>query len=268
MRRAFFDWLSSRSRNRTWSLPFHWGGGELILAAILIFGILSLGSGMVGKWINATEDSGLLPVTIHSLGEADYSVDEVIRTVPVISLDIIRDLMGIFEPPETGGEPDTALIAPNTPSPTSTFPSSDFPDGTATEPIEKPESATATKPPRATATSNQIKTATPTLTSLPPDAPTLLPTETNSPPKLTAVPKPSLTQTKNATSTKLPTQSPPTATAPIPASSTPVPSPLPPPTNTQAPSPLPVNSPTPKPTRSLEVTPTAQYPGVTGEPPP
>jgi hypothetical protein len=270
VKRSIIEWLSSLHGKLSWGLPFHWGGGELILVAILIFGILSLGSGMVGKWIHNSGDSGLLPVTLHSLGEADYSVDEIVRIVPAIGLDIIRDLLGINEPPETGGSPEISLIATNTPSPTPTYPSIGITPENATQTSEKPESATATNRPRSTATPNLVRTATPTQTPQPTDQATLPPTWTKSPPQLTDTPIPSPTPEKKATSTPLPTQSPPTATAPIPASSTPMPSPLPAPTNTPLPTspPQPVNTPAPGPTRSLAVTPTAKYtPGVTDGPP-
>ncbi|MBE9474385.1 MAG: hypothetical protein IMY85_05800, partial [Chloroflexi bacterium] len=72
VKRSINNWLTSRQMRKGWGLPFHWGGGELIVAAILIVGILSLGSGMFGRWINGAGEGGLLPVALHSLGEADY----------------------------------------------------------------------------------------------------------------------------------------------------------------------------------------------------
>ena len=162
MKWSIRDLLSSRQEKLSWGLTFHWGGGELILAAILIFGILSLGSGMFGKWFSAARDIGLLPVTLHSLGEADYSVDEFLRSVPVIGLDIIKDLLGINEPPETGGAAGIALITPGSSTPTPTSPFRGFLPETATATGENPDSATATHNPPATATSSLGRTATPT----------------------------------------------------------------------------------------------------------
>ncbi len=257
MKWSIRDLLSSRQEKLSWGLTFHWGGGELILAAILIFGILSLGSGMFGKWFSAARDIGLLPVTLHSLGEADYSVDEFLRSVPVIGLDIIKDLLGINEPPETGGAAGIALITPGSSTPTPTSPFSGFLPGTATATGENPDSATATHNPPATATSSLGRTATPTPLWTAQATPS--PTWTYSPPLLTNTPMPSTTPWINPSSTPLPTQIQPTATAPIQATNTPLPAP----TNTSFPSPTspPESTPIPKPTRSLTqvLTPTAEY---------
>jgi type VI secretion system secreted protein VgrG len=229
------------------------------VAAILIVGILSLGSGMFGRWINSAGEGGLLPVPLHSLGEADYGVDEITRPVPAIGLEIIQDLLGFEEPPETGGVPEIALITPGDPSPTPT-PTLDFigvVPRTATPTENNLDSATATPGPRQSATPFRTAQATPT------------PTWTNSPPD---TPIPTSTPGRSATSTPMPTQVPPTATAPVPATSTPMPSQLPPPTNIPNPSPTPpqVTSDAPRPTRSSTqvITPAAHYtPAVTAETP-
>ena len=241
-------WLTSRQMRKGWGLPFYWGGGELIVAAILIVGILSLGSGISGRWINGANEGGLLPVSLHSLGEADYGVDDVTRPVPAIGLEIIQDLLGIEEPPETGGMLEIALITPGVPSPTPT-PTLSFIGEipwTATPTVNNLDSATATKGPGQSATPFPTAQATPT------------PTWTISPPD---TPMPTSTPGISATSTPMPTQMLPTATVPILATSTPSPSLLPPPTNTPNPSPtpLPVISATPRPTRSSTLAATAQY---------
>ena len=95
---------------------FQWGGGEIIVAAILIFGILSMGSGMFGKWLRDSRQGGLLMVDLHSFSSANYGVDEMPVSVPAIGLEIIQDLLGVNAPPETG-RPDGVALAPS-PSPT------------------------------------------------------------------------------------------------------------------------------------------------------
>jgi HD-GYP domain-containing protein (c-di-GMP phosphodiesterase class II) len=265
-------WLSSNQGKLGRGLPFHWGGGEIVLVAILIIGILILGSGMVGKWIDAAGDSGTLPVSLHSLSEADYSVDEITHSVPAIGLEIIRDLLGINYAPEIGGAPEIAVITPGTPTPTPIATSGGFLPFTGTATGEKPGEPTAIDNPRSTATSNPQPTATPTASPIyvaPPTAtPTIRPPEATQPQDPTHTQVHSATPGKSATNTAVPTQPPPKATATILPTNTP----LPPPTNPPNPTspPLPASSPTPRPTRSstLAVTPTANYtPGVTGEPP-
>lgn len=250
VKRSIDDWLISRRMKKIWVLPFHWRGGEVIVALALIIGILSLGSGMFGRWINDARESEILPVTLHSLGEADYGVDEIARPVPVIGLEIIQDLLGIEEPPETGGLLGIALVTPNEPTPTPTL----------TLPISVNIPATATP---------AIKdVASPTPTSSVQHSPTPLPIDQTSPtPTLTSRPPntsiPSSTPERSSTNTPVPTPKPPTATEPIPATNTPAPTPLPPPTNPPNPSPTPqpVEPPTALPTRSstLAVTPAEQY---------
>lgn len=226
----------------------------MIVAVVLIIGILSLGSGMFGGWINDARGSGILPVTLHSLGEADYGVDEITRSVPVIGLEIIQDLLGIEEPPETGGVPGIALITPNEPTltPTSTLNINEEIPWTATPTTRGVSSPTATSSPRSA--------PTPTPTPFPAVQASLTPTLTTRPPNTQL---PTSTPGISSTNTPVPTQKPPTATAPMPATNTPLPSPLPQPTNTPNPSPTPqpVEPTTARPTRSstLAVTPPAQY---------
>jgi hypothetical protein len=269
VRRSLNNWLTSRPTRKDLGLPFQWGGGELIVAVVLIVGILILGSGMFGSWINSAAGDGLLPVSMHSLGEADYGVDEISRPVPAIGLEIIQDLLGIDEPPETGGLPGIALITPREPSPTprSTLPIIGDVPGTATPTEDNVISATATPGAVRSPTPFQTvqATPTPTWTLSPPSTP--IPTSTPGK-SATNTPLPTSTPGISATNTPLPTQIIPTATVPIPATSTALPSPVPPPTNPPNPSPTPPPD-TPamaRPTRSstLAVTPTAQYtPAVT-----
>ncbi len=265
--RSINIWLTSRQMRKGWGLPFHWGGGELIVAAILIVGILSLSSSMFGRWINGAGEGGLLPVPLHSLGEADYGVDDITRPVPAIGLEIIQDLLGIEESPETGGLPEIAMITPSEPSPTPTptLPLIGEIPLTATPTANNLENATATKGPGQSATPFPTGQTTPIPTSTisPPNTP--IPTSTpginaTSTPMPTQIP-PTATALIPATSTPMPTQMLPTATAPIPATSKPSPSPLPQPTNTPNPSPtpLPVISATSRPTRSSTLAATAQY---------
>jgi hypothetical protein len=265
VKQSIGKWLSSHQGKFGPGLPFHWGGGEIILAAILIFGILSLGSGMVSKWVDASGDAGMLPVSLHSLSEADYGVDTIIHSVPAIGLDIIRDLLGIDTASETGGVPEFAVITLTpTLTPTATFGGFLPPTSTATSEI--PDRPTATENPRSTATAIPHLSATPTSSQIFLASPTA--TSTGHPPEATNTQEPSATAGKIATSTAIPTQPPPPATA----TKLPTNTAVPPPTNTPKPTspPLPASSPTPRPTRSstLAVTPTAKYtPGVTGEPP-
>jgi hypothetical protein len=287
VKRSLNKRLTSLQLRKGWGLPIHWGGGELIVAAILIVGILSLGSGMFGRWINSAGEGGLLPVPLHSLGEADYGVDEITRPVPAIGLEIIQDLLGIEEPPETGGLPEVALITPSDPSttPTPTTTIIGVIPWTATPTENNINSATATPGPRQSATPFQTVQATPTPTWVNRSHDTPIPTSTQGksatsipmptqiPPTATAqvpatsTPLPSQLPPAPATSTPLPSQSP-----PAPATSTPLPSQLPPPTSMPNPSPTPpqVTSTAPRPTRSSTqaITPTAHYtPAVMAETP-
>lgn len=265
MKQFIGEWLLSSQAKLRRGVPFHWGGGEVVLAVILIIGILSLGSGMVGKWINAAGDNGILPVSLHSLSEADYSVDEIMHSVPAIGLDIIRDLLGVDKPPETGGLPDIAVIIPKTPTATSTVFGS-FPS-VITPTSDVPIVPTATKIPGSTATSYPQPSATSFGFST--QQPTATQNLTNTPVEPTNTRFPTATSGIINTNTPEPTKPPPTPVPTIAPTFTPVPMPTnTPPVPTQPPPPT--SSPIPQPTRSstLAVTPTAQYtPGITGEPP-
>ncbi len=258
--------------HKGWS--FHWGGMEIVAASILSIAILSLGSGMFGNWIRAAKDGGLLPISLHSLVEADYSVDPLSRFVPAIGLDILRDLLGIGVPPETGEPFGIATNTPGAPSPTPTptiFTSDDLP--TQVNPTEFPSvSATPTQEFVATATQSPTLFYTPTATLFPTDIPGGLPTWTMSPPFATKTPKPPNIPTPSST----PMGSTPTATISVPTvthtASVPTFTPTTKPTVESSPTavPGPIITPTTRPTHSptLAFTPTAQYtPGVTVGPP-
>lgn len=245
--------------------PFHWGGMEIIAASILSIAILSLGSGMFGKWISAAREAGLLPISLHSLSEADYSVDPLSRFIPAIGLEIIRDLLGFSELPETEEPLGITIHTSMTPSPTPTptiFFSNDLP--TQIEPTQVlPASATPTQKVTATATQLPLPfyTYTPTETQYQTDVPVNQPTQTVSPPSATKTPQP--------TDNPQPTKTDPVATTTQPSpTDTPVgatPTIAPTIKATEKPSPTlepsPVFTATSRPTHSptLALTPTAKY---------
>ena len=246
---------------------------EIVAASILSIAILSLGSGMFGSWIRAAREGGLLPISLHSLVEADYSVDPLSRFVPAIGLDILRDLLGLSGPPETGEPEGLANQTPGTPSPTPTatmFYSGDLP--TQVNPTSQPiASVTPTQKIFPTATLSPTPHFTPSATYYQTDNPGGPPT---SPPRATKTLKPPNTATPSST----PINSNPTATetkispsdTPVAATPTFTPTILPTVEPSPSPPPSPENTPTSRPTHSptLALTPTAQYtPGVTDSSP-
>jgi hypothetical protein len=263
--------LFSRLDNFRQRTGFQWGGGEIILAGILIIGILSMGSGMFGRWIRSSRGSGLLMVDLHSFSAANYGVDEMPVSVPAIGLEILQDLLGMNQPPETGRPAGIALVTASIPSPTPTLPWNGTLPGSPTPGETGPEDSNPTSEPNKTATPVVVRSPTPTLNQP-------LPTATSTPRVPTSTSQPGTNPTPAPpTSTSRPTLPPATA---IPATKTPLPSPVPP-TNTPLPSPVPptnlpqpsptpqpAESPTPRPTRSstLAVTPTTKYTPV--DPPP
>jgi hypothetical protein len=248
------QYFSSRLNYFRQRTGFQWGGGEIVLIGILVFGILSMGSGMFGKWMRSSRGGGLLMVDLHSLSSADYGVDELPLSVPAIGLEILEDLLGVNPAPETGRPDGIAQITPSNPTstPTIAVPGAVVPTGAPEE--EKPAQITPTDPNKPTATPTARNSATPTPNSpantLPPQAPTA-------------------TRTPTATSGSSPTQVIPTST-PLPQPTQPAPTQ--PPTSTSPPSPTsqPAASPTPRPTRSstLAVSPTAGYTPVVSPGPP
>jgi hypothetical protein len=228
---------------------FHWGGGEIILVAIILLGMLSLGSGMFGNWIGASRGGGLLMVDLHSLGAADYGVDEMPVPVPVIGLEILQDLLGINKPPETGRPAGIALVTPTALTPTPTLAWTASQPATATIEATRPETSTPTDEP--IDAGPQPETPTPTSRLPTATSPSVAPTETVQPEPTatsstaTSIPKPTATPTTAITATNTPPPAQPSPTS--------IPQP--------SPTPQPAVSPTPRPTRSstLAVTPTADY---------
>jgi hypothetical protein len=107
-------------------LSHRWGSLEIILATISLIAILSIGSGLFGKWLLAAREAGFLPVSLHAIGKADYSVDDWLKAVSPIAMDVL-ELFGINVPRETenGGflsdnytSTPTTISASYTPTPT------------------------------------------------------------------------------------------------------------------------------------------------------
>ena len=238
---------------------FQWGGGEIILAGILIFGILSMGSGMFGKWMRASREGGLLMVDLHSFSSADYGVDEMPVSVPAIGLEIIQDLLGVRRPPETGRPGGIALVTPNNPTPTPTLPWTGPLPWTSTPAGGIPVDHTPTSQSRNTATPAVQRSPTPTaqqpVGTTPPQEPG--PTD---PPTATPWISPTLGP---ATSTAKPPQPQPTSTQePVPELPTSTPPPPPPPTTQPGVSATP--RPTPGNTRGVTPKPRKTPGGTTG----
>jgi hypothetical protein len=231
---------------------------------------------MFGRWLIAARQAGLLPVSLHALGKADYGVDEWLRTIPPIALEILRDLFGYDEPLPSSLLPETESLSP-TPSVTTFLVSTQTPGG--------PGFATpsATLSPSATPTPTSTGTATITITPLVWTAtvePTsgFLPSQTmTSPPGISSpTPGPQFTSTSTefppTEATKTPTPPPitPSNTPTIqPPTDTSIPPPTIPPPSTDVPTPTLPIPPTPRPTHdpTLDLTPTGQYtPGPTKSP--
>lgn len=233
---------------------FQWGGGELIVAGILIIGILSLGSGMFGKWLRASRGEGLLMVDLHAISAADYGVDEKPVSVPAIGLAIIEDLLGLRRPFQNARPGGIALVTPVDPTPTPTLPFTGALPETSLPDVNNP-----TDEPVNTATPVTGNTATATVRVPTATAPHQQPGPTSQP-----------TATSWSSPTPRPATSTPQATIPAPTS-TPQPSPVPP-TSTPQPSPTtkPAATATPRPTRSSTqvVTPAATFTPVVISPEP
>ncbi|MFL7893113.1 MAG: hypothetical protein ACK2UE_04970 [Anaerolineales bacterium] len=262
MKQGLFSRLEE-FRQRT---GFQWGGGEIIVAGILIIGIISMGSGMFSRWIRSSRGGGLLMVDMHSFSSANYGVDEMPVSVPAIGLEILQDLLGMNQPPETGRPAGIALVTPNLPSPTPTSSEDGTLPGAPTPRNTDPGESNPTSRPVETATPGVVRSPTPTVTQP-------LPAATSTPRVPTSTSQPGVNPpTAPPTSTPQPTKPPATV---IPATKTPQPTTVPP-TNVPQPSPTPqpsatpqpAVSPTPRPTRSstLAVTPTTKYTPV--DPPP
>ncbi len=262
-----------------------WGNFEILVSAMMLIAILSLGSGMFGKWVSSSRLDGFLSIVIQALSKADYSLDSWLPDIPFInSLSIIEDLL-------TGKNPWSGEIPPlvtNTPAPTSPpvetgtsipYPSSTMTPSptpgrdstsTATPTLTPsgsptPPEMTNTLPPQNTATSvpsaTEPATKTPTPTEPPDHTPRVSATPTPSATSIPLTPTPSATASL-PTRTPTPTHQPPTATqTPLPPTATQVPA-----TNT----PKPTNTLAPRPTHNptFALTPTSAYtPGPTNIPP-
>ena len=240
---------------------FQWGGGEIILAGILIFGILSMGSGMFGKWMRASREGGLLMVDLHSFSSADYGVDEMPVSVPAIGLEIIQDLLGVRRPPETGRPGGIALVTPYNPTPTPTLAWTGSLPWTSTPAGGTPVDHTPTSQAGNTATPAVQRTPTPTAQQPVGTTPPQEPGPTN-PPTATPWISPTLGP---ATSTAKPPQPQPTSTQePVPE----LPTSTPPPPPTPTPQPVLKSTPRPTPSNHQGVTPTAVYTPVVSPGPP
>jgi len=252
MKTTFPRWLVI-----TRNLPTRQWRWELILLVLLVLAILRMGSVLVDQWIAAARQQGLLPVSLHSEVNADYSVDSVARLVPEISLDILRDLL----PGGAGmsGLPDNPTATIVSPTITPTLVGSEPPrfGGTASPtpaetgapsagPSNTPVLNTPTRPAGVTITPSQIPTHQITKT----------PAISPSPTGVTKTPKPTITPTEPSATTPPP---PPPTTPPPPPPTTPPP---PPPTT---PPPPPPTTPPPPPPTTPPPPPPSDTPGPTRE---
>jgi hypothetical protein len=246
------------------SIYQRWGNLETILAGLTLVAILSLGSGFFGRWIIAARQAGLIPVSLHSIMNADYSVDEWLAAIPVITLDILRDLFGLAHP----NIPSQGTLPPFGDTPTSTSPAAISPSPTMSP------SGTPGKTPTLTYTISPTTTPSPTATSgvtfLPPTS-----TATSRPPENsteTPAPTPPAPSNTPATATVYPTLTSTTTVLPPPLTDTPEPTDAPVITATPTepgmtntpvpPTPVPPSAtPTPRPTHAptLDLTPTEKY---------
>jgi hypothetical protein len=253
-------WKRIQSRIGGWDLPV------LVLWAVTLF---CIGPFVLLQVFSSSGRYGEIPVSIHSQSEADYSQDPRNRNVPVISLNILRDLMlggedleeitflqtltATFRPPEDTPTPQpTGTLSPQS-TPTST-PSQDEPvDGTPTIFPTAPAPIDPTQPVRKTDTVPTDPPA-PTTESPKPSSTTQVPTSpTTQAPPTTESPKPSETTpapTKVITPTVI---IPPTKVTPSPPPPTPKPTDTQAPKPTNTPAPKPTNTPAPKPTDTPEI---------------
>jgi hypothetical protein len=189
------------------------------LTAVFVLALMLLSPARV-----TVQGAVLFPVALHSVRSADYSADEIARSLPAVGTAIIGEALRDAEPDSPGGAeqvyrdlqspvPTAALLPgvtlpPTRPAPTTTAPSptsslaeptrTETPTqtptatGLPTQPVIQPTPRAATptsvptQPPREATPTNPPPTATqvPTATPLPPTA-TPLPTATQVPPTLT-----------------------------------------------------------------------------------
>lgn len=252
MKKFEMTWRRFQEKVGGWDLPI------LVLWAVTLF---CIGPFVLLQVFSPNNRYGAIPVPIHSESEADYSRDPQNQRVPVISLDILRDLMIGGEDMEEISWLQTLtatyrpLISTSTPQPTSLprFTSTPSPSS----PPDQPEEGTPTYFPSATSTVG------PTATPRRPDAsptdspgPTIVPPHpsatTQAPPPTTVSPQPPTPVTPDPSET--------TAAPPEPTSSTPIihPTKVTPAPPTDIPdTPEPTSTPAPRPTQT-PVPPTPQ----------
>lgn len=272
--RAFF--ITARR-----GVKIRWGRIELLIVVLLLAAILCLASSLISTWFQASPASGIIQVSLLAISSADYSVDDKPRSIPVIGLEIIRDILS-QDGRSSNSEPSSAsafIPGSQTPTPTavrageiiSTTAPADLPG--ESPPNENRATATNTSIPQITSTlppldSDQTPTRSPSSSSTPTPSRTPMPSSTppgSSPLPSSTAPAPTGTQPPLvSTPTPLPQPS---------ATNTPLPNPTQQPTPTSPPASSPTPQPTPRPTSpptrspTLVVTPTSLYtPIVTGFP--
>jgi hypothetical protein len=255
-----------RSRqNRRWIIV-------LLLLLLVLFSCLCWM--LVPQWYATAETSNFLPITLHSVGEADYSTDHQAYQVPIINISIIQDILSDLEPemndfgprlatltavlgapiststPSSSGQ-STTIVAPLTIIPTSPTPTGIMPIP-STQTLANVETATQTA--TLNTTNTAVSTTYPTATA----RPTGTPTKTKAPDR-NPVRTPTPTQTGTATPTEIFTPTPTYTSTPT-STSTPTPTETPTPTQTNTATPTETFIPTPAntstPTNTSTQTPT------------
>jgi hypothetical protein len=178
------------------------------LTAVFVLALMLLSPARV-----TVQGAVLFPVALHSIRSADYSADEIARSLPAVGTAIIGEALRDAGPDNSGAEqvyrdlqspvPTAALppgvtLPPTRPAPTATSPSPTpgLPEPTQTEPPTQTPTASglptqpATQPTRRAATPTSVPTQPPreaTPTNPPPTA-TQMPTATPLPPTVTPSP--------------------------------------------------------------------------------
>jgi hypothetical protein len=206
--------------------------------------LLALALAFFGQF--TSQDFHTLPVTLHSLLTADYSVDAFYVSFPNINLSLILDVLGDQAPAEASNDYATLQSSLLTPVATVTplpgkitqVPPSATPTAPILGPSVTPSSIpTITPSPTPSLTPAMMGTGTPTDQPLYTAQPTLKPLVTPTRPRATQI-RPTSTRPPQATPTQ--TQAPPTQAA------TPT---RKPPTATKAPTPTKAPHPYPAPTK-------------------
>lgn len=246
----------------------------LAFLLILLLALTCLIITLLPQWLASAKMPTLLPVNLHSSGEADYSVDPWPRRVPGISLAILKDIILDNEPYATDLADRlatvTAVLGSPIPTMTPAFASAPTLVQTAavpTENISQIIASTATQIPNPTLSVSSTPTAARTPTVVMASSPTPEPTGTPNKVVPTRTPTPTsripgtLTRTPTATQTLTytPTNTPTVSTAPA-ATHTPTPTTTSTltatPTATYTPAFTPTSTPTGTPTPTSTLTPT------------